>query len=96
MAVVKKDFKYGIIDKNNNVLLPFIYDGCGHINDLIHIRINKKSGVLDEKFKVIIPLDFDDVSVKTGFDNNRFIEAKKGDECLRFNLLGEIIGNCDK
>lgn len=96
MAVVKKNNKFGVIDKSNNVLLPFIYDGCGQIGGFIHLRIGKKCGVLDFNLKTILPIEFDYVRSMTGFDGIRFFGAELDGKCIKYNLLGQKIdGECD-
>lgn len=74
LIAAEKNGKYGFIDINNNTIIPFIYDDAedfseglamvskksGYAETIIGTLPVKKSGFINKKGEIIIPLKFDD------------------------------------
>jgi hypothetical protein len=64
MILAKKNGKWGFIDINENVLIPFIYDDLGVFSksvdlDLAPAAKNKKQGFINRKGETVIPFEYD-------------------------------------
>lgn len=58
-ASVVKNNKWGVIDRNNNIIIPIMYDSIQIVNnDRIIILLNGKYGVIDASNKIIIPMRY--------------------------------------
>ena len=59
----KKNGKWGLIDKANNIHIPFEYDDyIGYAgNGLYRTSKNGKEGMIDEQNHVLIPFEYDDI-----------------------------------
>lgn len=88
-AAVLND-KYGLIDENNNVILPFKYDqtwSFGEKGHITHLRNNGKFGVVNTSGKLIWPIEYDMIGdVKA----DRAIIVKNGKQGF-LNGEGELI-----
>lgn len=63
-ALVRKDGKWGIIDTNNKLIIPFEYDYLGMTYQQpywIIARQNEKEGMIDRQGKIKIPFEYDDI-----------------------------------
>ena len=56
-----KDGKFGIIDSDNNVVIPFMYDYLGNANELICAQINDKQGYIDINNNIVVPFIYEPV-----------------------------------
>lgn len=87
IALACKDKKWGCIDKSNNIIIPFIYDGAGpgmkFSEGLIALQKDGKFGYLDMQGNVVIP--FDKKNTGNPFHNG-VTKIKKG---------GYLIDICD-
>lgn len=88
LIMCSKDGKYGIIDYNNNSIIPTIYDEIDVCKDSLYRYImvcNKdgKYGILNNKDSILLPFDYDKIMVRdslifvrnnylSGFLNNKF------------------------
>lgn len=64
MAIVEKDGKWGIIDNNNKVIIPFQYDRLTMSYKepyWIIARKNEKEGMIDRQGQIQIPFEYDDI-----------------------------------
>ena len=59
MAV--KDRLCGVIDKNNNIIVPFEYDGTLPMFGMITVLKHGKKGVYNHKGQLILPAEFDEI-----------------------------------
>jgi hypothetical protein len=60
LVCVIKNGKYGFIDKTNNIVIPFQYDGADNFyNGIAVIREKDKYGAIDKSGKIVIPLVYD-------------------------------------
>lgn len=58
--IAAKNGRYGYIDSNENILVPFKYDQLDMAqNDLIPVMKNEKYGVVDMNGDIVIPLQYD-------------------------------------
>jgi hypothetical protein len=73
---VPKDGKYGLIDFNNNVLIPFQYDEMYHEtnNDLLCVKKDGKYGLISLKLKKeVLPCKYDQIKMgRVLFDNGTY------------------------
>jgi hypothetical protein len=62
VAITKnKKWKFGVIDKNEKIIIPFIYDEAGmqFSEGLLAVQKGKKYGFIDKKGQIIIPFQYD-------------------------------------
>jgi len=60
LVCVIKSGRYGFINKNNETIIPFQYDGADNFYDSIAIIKQKdKYGAIDRTGKIVIPLEYD-------------------------------------
>ena len=84
--------KWGYIDKENNLIVPYDYDDadvfepCG----LARVRIGEKYGIIDTKGKLVIPVEYDNIIIE-GIGHNAPGRIKKGGKYGYVNSKGEII-----
>lgn len=72
----QKDGKKGIISRNNENLIPCIYDNITQLNfDLFKVELDGKIGIVDNKNNPIFPIEFDYLYPRT-----TLLFAKKGNE----------------
>ena len=58
--IVKKNSKYGVIDKDLNIIIPFEYDDIyGFSEGLASVIKNGKLGFIDKANRLIIPYEYD-------------------------------------
>lgn len=63
LFVVDRENKIGIIDKQNNIKLNFLYDGLFVMDDgYILFLINGKFGIMDSNYKTIVTAKYDSVN----------------------------------
>lgn len=63
VCAVQKDGKWGYIDRDNNVVIPFEYDGAYGAGDgLAAVVKDGKCGMVDYGNNMIVPLEYDDIS----------------------------------
>ena len=79
--------KYGVIDKNGNVKVPFLYDEELRFEGnkyAIAIR-NGKSGIIDSNGKELFPFNFDEIYELEDVDKTFIFSNKKGDKVVSLN-----------
>lgn len=81
-AIVEKDEKIGIIDKNGKIIIPFKYDDLwdnhNYPNGLAVCKMNNKNLLIDMKGNELIPPVYDDISLdKNGSTNIILIKNNK-------------------
>lgn len=60
--IVMRDHKYGIIDKNNKVVVEFLYDYLGKFTDKYYIyEVNNKYGIMNKDYKIIVNAKYDQI-----------------------------------
>lgn len=58
--VFNKDYKWGVINKNGEIVLPFVYEEFSNdAEGLIKAKKNDKYGWLNSNYKVVIPIKYD-------------------------------------
>lgn len=87
MAV--KDRKCGVIDKNNNIIVPFEYDGTLPMFGMITVIKNGKKGVFNHKGQLILPAEFDDI--QHPFMHSTSINVCKNGKWGVYNQFGKEI-----
>lgn len=59
LTLVKKENKYGYIDKKGKVIIPAIYEyAYPFVNGMAYVELNGKSGFINKKGKEIIPIKY--------------------------------------
>lgn len=62
LASAQKDGKYGFIDKQANIIVPFSYNFTAEFSEgLAIVKKNEHHGYINKKNQVIIPIIYDDV-----------------------------------
>lgn len=97
LAKIKKEEKYGFINKNNEIVIPCIYDKVSHYNDgfaLAKIKtkeflINKKGEIFKSKFKIVSTFNENLAIVK---QNKKFGFINENNELLIDFLFDEVWG----
>ena len=80
--------KMGYINKNNEEVLPFIYDNVGYFeNGLARVSNNGKWGLINEAGEIVIPLIYYSID-EIG---EQIITARKGEKSGLINRKGDII-----
>lgn len=60
---VQKDGKWGYIDRNNSVVIPFEYDyAYGAGAGMASVMKGGKCGLVDYSNRIVVPLEYDDIS----------------------------------
>ena len=64
---VKKDNRYGVIDYNDRIIVPFEYENSNDINtltpNLFVVRKNGKAGIVNLNNQIVLDFLYDDVSI---------------------------------
>ena len=74
--VVKKDGKYGLLSRDNEVMVPLECNDFYHGSDYFFFSKDGKWGLFDEEGEQILPFEYDDIDRKTGEGN--FVVMKGG------------------
>lgn len=83
--IAKQDKKFGIIDKNSNILVPYKYDYLWkfHKSGYLSAKLQDKYGVLDSEYNVVIPFEYEYVSE---WSSELFAVVKNGKwGCVNYN-----------
>lgn len=84
--------KWGYIDKENSMVVPFVYDGaetfepCG----LAHVQQERKHGLIDTSGKLVLPIDYDLVCINDIREDKPGIVIKNGKYGF-VNVQGKIV-----
>lgn len=86
-----KELCYGIVDRNNTIILPFIYQNIAECfkMDLLVVKLNDKYGLIDFSGKEITPVKYDRIM---SFSEN-IATVKLNDKWGYINENGRIIAN---
>ena len=61
--IVQKDGKYGVIDINNKILIPYHYDKISPLyKGYYAVELNFKCGLIDKDGKVVLPLEYEAIT----------------------------------
>lgn len=61
LAAVSKNGKYGYINKNGEVVIPYSYDrGYDFLDGMAKVEKNGKIGYIDKRGKICIPIEYED------------------------------------
>lgn len=92
---IMKNGKHGLIEYETfKTIIPPIYDGLVHRENLIFVTKNGKAGILDINNTEICPLFFDEIrpDISFGYPNRkRLIYSKKDGKYYTMDLHGKII-----
>jgi hypothetical protein len=88
-ALAKKNNKYGYLNENGIIIVPFEYDGGSSlfINGKARVCKNSKWGTIDERGNIVIPFEYDQI------DNfvSGYASAKKNGKIGRIDEQGKSI-----
>lgn len=86
---------YGVVGKNNVIVVPFIYDEILRTfsSGLINVCKNDKWGCLDLNGTVVVPIEYDWIT-PFGKDTLSFSNAKKNGKWGALNRMGEELIPC--
>lgn len=98
LMVVKKEEKFGYIDKEGKIKIPLNYTIAEDFNNgLAIVSSDKGFGVINKKGKRIIPLLYDEILIKDSYiyikkDRKYGLYSKKGEEILPiiYDKLGGV------
>lgn len=93
---IKKNGKVGLLNENAEFITEIIYDWFERdyckINDTIrtvfHTKKGNKFGIIDSKGNIIVPIEYDEISL---FEGNKLTIAKKTEKYGLINGNGTII-----
>jgi WG containing repeat len=86
--------KYGFINKKNEIVIPFQYDGADNFYDSIAIiKQVDKYGAIDRTGKIVIPVEYDLLVMKPDYYEAAFFARKNG-ECYIMDRNQKKTGNC--
>lgn len=91
LFICKRNNKEFIIDKDENIIIPFEYDSLAYINKnkrLIIAEKNSKFGVINFEGEVIIPFDYEFISSES---NDYYLMVQKGNYLGCIDMNNEII-----
>lgn len=90
MAAVKKNEKWGFINKQGIVSVPIVYDNvCDFSEGLAAVEQNGKCGFVDKSGRVVIPTKYEPVSADIKFQNGYAEVFENGYKSNMFNLSFE-------
>lgn len=63
--IVKYDKKYGVVDKNLKIIIPFEYDKIEKLwsQKMLKVRVEKKWGLIDYSNNLLAPIEYDNFNV---------------------------------
>jgi len=81
--------KFGVINKDGEVVIPCFYDGLEFEEELVVARLNEKHGVIDRRGNVILPLRFDSIKISEGlivasYNKKIGVFDKSGNQTIQF------------
>lgn len=86
LIAVKFKGKWGYIDQNENVVIPFVYDRAFAFHKGIgQVELNEKIGFIDMKNKLIVPFEFDRVIGSVLVKDGLYVNAYKGNK--RYGIM---------
>ena len=95
LVTVWKNGKAGCIDKEGNVVIPFVFDDiCDFINGSAVVILNEKSGLIDRNGNLLIPCEWDDISICYHSEEPLYA-VRKGDKYGLMNASGQMIQPCE-
>ena len=67
--IVKLNDNYGIIDINDNIIVPIIYEGLNKtdIENIFKVEKNRKMGLIDSNNTIVVPVEYDNIWVYTEY-----------------------------
>lgn len=62
LMAVKKDKKWGYMDAEGNLLIPYTYEDCDHFEgNYARVKLNGKWGIIDKKGKIVIEPQYENI-----------------------------------
>jgi len=94
--IVKKDTKMGVVNFENNIVIPFDYDSiyAPHLTPYFYASKGGRFGVIDLKGKTLIPFEYEgfwESSENTKDKNNLHLIAQKNGKYGTINFKNKIV-----
>ncbi|WP_230657482.1 WG repeat-containing protein [Psychrobacter sp. I-STPA10] len=90
LFIAQIEDKYGLVDSQNNVLIPFIYDSISHTEgDLLLVEQQQKYGLLTPQNKAITDIVYDDIAVLNLYQKGSYYLLTKGKQQGIINAEGK-------
>lgn len=89
--------KWGIINREiDNILIPCVYDEITRKQSFIEVKLNNQQGLFNEKFKQIVPCQYDKIDIPSDreYCENRFIKVSKNKKYGIVNSKGKEFVAC--
>ena len=83
----QKNGKWGILDKNQQVVIPIRYDNISHYYSGFTVTLNKKQGFLDHTGKEVFPVQYEQITEYS----NKLIKVKKDGKFALFTNQGKAL-----
>lgn len=82
ISIVKKDGFFGVIDKNNKEIVPFIYEDAQttYIDDLITVKKDGKYGCINLKNETVVDFISTDIIYVSSYGSDHKIAIVTGDD----------------
>jgi hypothetical protein len=92
--IAKKDGKYGVVNKEQKVYIPFKYAAIGRFDDMlgpfpVKLTSDGKWGYIDRNTKVVLPFQYDEAG---GFFGNPRIATVKNEYAYTIDTKGQKAG----
>lgn len=86
---VKKNGKWGLIDRSGKAITPFKYDYAGfYSREWVEVEINGKKGLVWYSGKEVLEPVYEDITIKTG---KKELHVKKGGKWGLMSLEGKVV-----
>ncbi len=86
LALAAKNGKYGYIDKNNETVIPFLYDSGTDFEDgRAIVELDGKTGIIDRTGQEVLPIRFEDI----GSFSETLIYGKKDSLYAYYDRFGK-------
>ncbi len=92
--IARKDYKFGIVDSQNKIVVPLIYDELSYFESFIKVKKGSKYGLLTNNNETIKPLIHDDIvplSDSNGTRDNIGIVFTKDNQQQLTDKFGSIL-----
>lgn len=81
---------YGLVDVNNRLLIPIMYDDMTYLKDDYWIVYKDwKYGVINQRNEIMLPIEYDCLSEYN--ENSKWLTARKDGKCEVITLTGEVV-----
>lgn len=83
--------KYGLVDSDDNVIIPFDYDDMTEMGELLIVQNKGKYGVLDSEGQMLTPLIYDGIYDFENYDTVEWLVLAKDNREAIMSPQGEML-----